>query len=74
MTNAEKAESGREGERKPDRARGQLFWLCHIIVLAYENKFNLEAAYGNVYARRAQTVVCVCVCVGGEQCWKINVT
>lgn len=27
---------------------------CHIIVLAYENKFNLEAAYGNVYARRAK--------------------
>lgn len=37
---------------------------CHIIVLAYENKFNLEAAYGNVYARRAQTVaLCGCVCV-----------
>lgn len=35
---------------------------CHIIVLAYENKFNLEAAYGNVYARRAQTVA-VWVCV-----------
>lgn len=36
---------------------------CHIIVLAYENKFNLEAAYGNVYARRAQTVA-LCVCSG----------
>lgn len=30
--------------------------VWHIIVLAYENKFNLEAAYENVYARRAQTV------------------
>jgi len=25
--------------------------------LAYKNKFNLKAAYGNVYARRAQTMV-----------------
>lgn len=24
--------------------------------MAYENKFNLEAAYENVYARRAQNV------------------
>lgn len=46
---------------------------CHIIVLAYENKFNLEAAYGNVYARRAQTAVSLCVCVCGGMCVLLSV-